>query len=48
MNPQLWEPVSDSDAFLLERFNCLSCIKPNSRLIDKLVKDLIEFAFIAA
>jgi hypothetical protein len=36
------------NAYLLERFICVSGIKPNRRLNDKLVKELIEFAAIAA
>ena len=36
------------NAYLLERFICVSAIKPNRRLIDKLVKAFIEFAAIAA
>jgi hypothetical protein len=36
------------NAFLLERFICVSGIKPNRRLNDKLVKELVEFAAIAA
>ncbi len=36
------------NAYLLERFICLSGIRPNRRLNDKLVKELIEFAAIAA
>ncbi len=35
-------------AYLLERFICVSGIKPNRRLNDKLVKELVEFAAIAA
>lgn len=36
------------NAYLLERFICVSGIKPNRRLNDKLVKELIEFAASAA
>jgi hypothetical protein len=36
------------NAYLLERFICVSDIKPNRRLNDKLVKELIEFAASAA
>jgi hypothetical protein len=36
------------NAFLLERFICVSGIKPDRRLNDKLVKELVEFAAIAA
>ena len=36
------------NAYLLERFICVSGIRPNRRLYDKLVKELIEFAAIAA
>ncbi len=36
------------NTYLLERFICVSGIKPNRRLNDKLVKELIEFAAIAA
>ena len=36
------------NAYLLERFICVSGIRPNRRLNDKLVKELIEFAAIAA
>ena len=36
------------NAYLLERFICVSGIKPNRRLNDKLVKELVEFAAIAA
>ena len=36
------------NAFLLQRFICVSGIKPNKRLNDKLFKELIEFATIAA
>jgi Transposase DDE domain. len=36
------------NAYLLERFICVSGIKPNRRLNEKLVKELIEFAAIAA
>jgi hypothetical protein len=35
------------NAFLFERFICVSGIKPNKKLNDKLVKELIEFATIA-
>ena len=36
------------NAYLLERFICVSGIRPNGRLNDKLVKELIMFAAIAA
>jgi len=36
------------NAFLLQRFICVSGIKPNKRLNDKFFKELIEFAAIAA
>ncbi len=36
------------NAYLLERFICVSGLKPNRRLNDKLVKELVEFAAIAA
>jgi hypothetical protein len=36
------------NAYLLERFICVSDIKPNRRLNDKLIKELIEFAAVAA
>ena len=36
------------NAYLLERFICVSGIKPNRRLNDKLVKELVEFAASAA
>lgn len=36
------------NACLLERFICTSGIRPNRRLNDKLVKELVEFAAIAA
>ncbi len=36
------------NAFMLERFICVSGIKPNKALNDKLVKELIEFAAVAA
>jgi hypothetical protein len=36
------------NACLLERFICVSGIKPNRRLNDKLVKELVEFAASAA
>jgi hypothetical protein len=36
------------NAFLLESFICVFGIKPGKRLNDKLVKELIEFAAIAA
>lgn len=36
------------NAFLLQRFICVSGIRPNKRLNDKLFKELIEFAAIAA
>jgi len=36
------------NAYLLERFIRVSGIKPNKRLNDKLVKELVEFAAIAA
>jgi len=36
------------NAYLLERFICVSGIKPNRRLNDKLIKELVEFAAIAA
>ena len=36
------------NAYMLERFICVSGIKPNRRLNDKLVKELIEFAASAA
>lgn len=36
------------NAFLLQRFICVSGIRPNKRLNDNLFKELIEFAAIAA
>lgn len=36
------------NVFMLERFICVSGIKPNKALNDKLVKELIEFAAVAA
>ena len=36
------------NAYLLERFISVSGIKPNRRLNDKLVKEFVEFAAIAA
>jgi len=36
------------NACLLERFICVFGIKPNRRLNDKLVKELVEFTAIAA
>ena len=36
------------NAYLLERFVCVSSIKPNERLNDKLFKELVEFAAMAA
>ena len=36
------------NAYLLDRFICMSGIKPNMRLNDKLFKELVEFAAIAA
>ena len=35
------------NAYLLERFICVSGIKPNKRLNDKLFKELVEFAAMA-
>ena len=36
------------NAYLLERFICVSGIKPNKRLNERLVRELIEFAAVAA
>lgn len=36
------------NAYLLERFICVSGIKPNKRLNERLVKELVQFAAIAA
>lgn len=36
------------NAYLLERFICVSGIKPNRRLNDKLVKELVNFAAVEA
>ncbi|MCQ2200275.1 MAG: hypothetical protein MJZ19_11245, partial [Paludibacteraceae bacterium] len=36
------------NAYMLERFICVSGLNPNTKLIDKLVKDLVLFTSKAA